>query len=65
MDETGYPVPEMLNNAAALRQFQRPSFLSGTRYYVRAAIRHQVTGAILALIFALGALGVVATFWPA
>ena len=65
MDETGYPVPEMLNNAAALRHFQRPSFVSGTRYYVRAAIRHQVTGAILALIFVLGALGVIATFWPA
>jgi hypothetical protein len=64
MDENGYPVPEMLNNAAALRQFQRPGFVSGTRWFVRAAIRHRVTGAIIAIIVVSGAVGAIATFWP-
>jgi hypothetical protein len=64
MDETGYPVPEMLSNRAALRHFREPGFVSGTYEYVRAAIRHQVTGAIIALSLAMGVVGLLATFWP-
>jgi hypothetical protein len=60
-----YRVPELLNDAAAFRHFLRPNVRSGIYDFVAGVIRHEVTGAIIAVIVALGLVAAIAAFWPA
>jgi hypothetical protein len=57
-----YKPCQQRNSGDAYRRFHRSATFSGTHRFVAAAMRHKVTGAIIALMAAAGMVGWWTTF---
>ena len=56
-------VPVHRNSSTAYRRFKRQPFFAGSHEMIIEFMRHRVMGAILAVMFGLGFIGWLATYW--
>ena len=55
--------PEHRNSSTAYRRFDRQPFFAGSHEIVIEVMRHRMMAAILSVMFGLGLVGWLATYW--